>query len=547
MSFKKTTRSLTLRSKFIISLIFIPTIIYWLVTSGQAIVDFYAFRQAQTAISSEYLFENGVNFINYQTPVLGKPWSIPFEFPIYQAIVKIISSSTNQFLAQTGRITNSASILFSALICISMLSLNRIKELYIIIFSALVATSYTYMYYGRSFLIDGTALLFTTLTTFFYIKLRANDNYEDNGIFSQRIFSGLGLVFIFGTCLSLGMLTKATTTLPLIGFIAIDQIFLNLKMLFKQTYNPKILISGLLFAVTSIISIVVTKAWIDHADYLKSLNINANFIISKNLTAWNYGSLNERLEPQHWLTIFSGTEQLTARILLPLLITSSVLIANYLSSIHKNSKFQRKIYLANLGFFMYVSSPLIFFNLYLVHEYYSLANLIFGYLSLSASLNLIVDHAKNKYLQKSCKIIIISITALICIIQLNFFSIKYFESSFTKSNHELKISEHIKNNSLKTDRLVTARCDDWSSQLFYLSGLKGLALRYPEGKDRKTVKKEIKKMIDTNNQSIFIIENNEDKPERTPLVYLSPTARQKCNFIYQSGKYKAYQCDPKFI
>ena len=43
--------------------------------------DLHAFRQTQTAITVTYLLKVGP-WLAYQTPVLGPPWAIPFEFPL---------------------------------------------------------------------------------------------------------------------------------------------------------------------------------------------------------------------------------------------------------------------------------------------------------------------------------------------------------------------------------------------------------------------------------------------------------------------------------
>ena len=54
------------------------------------------FRQAQTAISTYYIQQENNFSLAYPTPVLGKPWSIPMEFPFYQ--IKIILYNTTSSL-----------------------------------------------------------------------------------------------------------------------------------------------------------------------------------------------------------------------------------------------------------------------------------------------------------------------------------------------------------------------------------------------------------------------------------------------------------------
>ena len=58
--------------------------------SRQPLLELQAFRQTQTALTSYWMIEEGWQ-LPYQTLVLGYPWAVPFEFPIYQSIVALIS------------------------------------------------------------------------------------------------------------------------------------------------------------------------------------------------------------------------------------------------------------------------------------------------------------------------------------------------------------------------------------------------------------------------------------------------------------------------
>ena len=72
----------------LISGLFCYTLYFLLYRFGTSLSDQFGFRQTQTAISSFWMAKEW-SFFSYQTPVLGYPWSIPFEFPLYQAIVAI--------------------------------------------------------------------------------------------------------------------------------------------------------------------------------------------------------------------------------------------------------------------------------------------------------------------------------------------------------------------------------------------------------------------------------------------------------------------------
>ncbi|MDR1196310.1 MAG: hypothetical protein LBL00_07540, partial [Endomicrobium sp.] len=68
------------------------------------------FRQTQTAITvSTYTYE-GVSILKYKTPVLGAPWTLPYEFPTYQlsafAAYKLSNLFFNTNLNVILRLTN---------------------------------------------------------------------------------------------------------------------------------------------------------------------------------------------------------------------------------------------------------------------------------------------------------------------------------------------------------------------------------------------------------------------------------------------------------
>src|SRR5687767_11755606 len=67
-----------------------------------AIRDRHTFRQTQTAYATRSLLQ-GAPLIAYEVPVHGKPWAVPIEFPMYQAVVAAIVRSTGLALEPAGR------------------------------------------------------------------------------------------------------------------------------------------------------------------------------------------------------------------------------------------------------------------------------------------------------------------------------------------------------------------------------------------------------------------------------------------------------------
>ena len=123
------------------------------------ITDFHDWRQTQTAISARSLLE-GAPILRYETPVLGKPWAIPQEFPLYHAFVAAIVEVIGIPLDQAGRLVSVVS--FDLLLLTTYLGLrtslpDRYERLLIV---SLVAASPLYLFWSRTFMIELTAVLF---------------------------------------------------------------------------------------------------------------------------------------------------------------------------------------------------------------------------------------------------------------------------------------------------------------------------------------------------------------------------------------------------
>ena len=122
-------------------------LIFWVSTINQPIIDLHAFRQAQTAISARYLGIDGSNVFNYHTPVLGYPWHLPFEFPIFQILTKLVSSIFSIELTLTGRLLNLIIGIFNFFIALKVLSkynpTNKVN-----IFSLFFISHQVYIYIG---------------------------------------------------------------------------------------------------------------------------------------------------------------------------------------------------------------------------------------------------------------------------------------------------------------------------------------------------------------------------------------------------------------
>ena len=126
----------------------------------QPLIDDYAFRQTQTALTSYWMLKEGL-VLAYQTPVAGFPWSIPFEFPIYQTLVAAITALTDFDLDAVGRFVSYIFLVACGWPAFATTRRLELPKSVPLVFCALLWTSPLYVYWGRSFMIETAALFFS--------------------------------------------------------------------------------------------------------------------------------------------------------------------------------------------------------------------------------------------------------------------------------------------------------------------------------------------------------------------------------------------------
>ncbi len=315
------------------------------------ILDGNGFRQTQTAISAFWMARNW-NFLDYQTPVLGYPWSIPFELPVYELIVAALSRILPIDLDQTGRVVSLLFFLgcyWPIIRIFTRLGLSRDQSK--LIFS-LALLSPIYLFMNSTFLIESTALFFSVSFISAVISFADTPN-----IWRFVLMTSLAV---------LAATVKITTFVPFSIAAAAFTIyhiwtnrstFLEKKSLFKYSS----------IAISVIISLIVLELWVVHSDNLKMENPLAHFITSKALFYWNFGTLKERLSSGLRHAIFDRTTEAVGSRLLFIIATTISLAINK----------RKYLTIQAILLAIYVSDFFIFTNLIYVQPYYSYENDLF--------------------------------------------------------------------------------------------------------------------------------------------------------------------------
>ena len=328
----------------------------WVASIGwnNTLNDHHSFRQTQTAITAYYLREGGFRF-DYETPVLGKPWSIPMEFPIYQEMVAKASSIFHTPLDQTGRFFSFASfLLMLAPICLLLARFN-VKMPHRLALLAIILTSPFYLFWSRTFLIE-TMVLFYCFAYLACVSLAL----EKKSRWLQV------LAVLFGIAASL---TKITTWLPFLGcaglMILWDWVRWPLQFPGRDELRRKL--PTLL--VYCGIPFLFAFWWVKYSDRLKAIHPLAYINTAANSSKWNFGTLDQKLSGDVWSVIIGRACTVLG---MPLPMWWLFFICVIVLGVTR-----RRWKEAGMCLFLFLLSPMVFTNLNYIHDYYMIANGVF--------------------------------------------------------------------------------------------------------------------------------------------------------------------------
>jgi hypothetical protein len=404
----------------------------------EKLVDLHGFRQTQTA-DSVYWMLHGAGFfhLNYPLPILGTPWSAPFEFPLFQILVAFVVKITTLPIDVTGRLLS----LICALALIHPLSILRrffgLDREVGYIFAILFYSSSQYLYWSRTFLIETFSLLLTIYCVLFYY------------LYTQRR-SSFRLI-IFEIFIVLSLLVKITTSLvPIIFIVFLESIRLLKGIRGKTSF----VIRDFLPIPAVLISLFVAEKWVNFEDAIKSRGPITSALTSAKLAGWNFGSIHQRVSKDFWLTLL-----LEKNLLQNSLAIFGLIIGFWL--VLKRSKHSTLIVsLACLWLFPMI----IFSNLHVVHIYYQTENLIY-IIIVSAIVFWEVAKLAGPRQQS-----VVSSSIMVLAIILNFsvfshFYLKYESFSSGKSN-KLEVANFISQNTLPSSVMIVSGMD-WDATASY--------------------------------------------------------------------------------
>lgn len=315
----------------------------WVAWRGWSLplTDSYASRQAQTAITAQMLASGDNDSL---TPFngLGPPWSVPLEFPAYQMLTAGCANMLDLDITSAGRLMSILGALLALGALLRLLSAATLPPLARLITVALLLFSPLFAHYARTVMIETWALALSLWWLVAVIEALQADHKR-------------GLYGWSAAAILLGIIaapTKITTFALFFGAAGLVTLFHIVRRRFDAL---RILLAC---AVPALFAAVI---WTRASDAANASHPFADFLTSALLSEWVWGTPAQRLDPIWWARWAHH---------LAMVSPGWTYLFIPLGLVFSRGRLRVALLVSTL---VACAGPLVFANLYFVHEYYSMA------------------------------------------------------------------------------------------------------------------------------------------------------------------------------
>jgi len=338
------------RAWFAFGLVVLATL--WLLTRGwhASLLDRHEFRQLQTAVTAYWMKGEGFR-LDYPLPLFGPPWSAPMEFPLYQEAVALFSRVFSLPLEPAGRAMGILFFLAALPALYGVLGLAGLSPARRLLTLGLLLGTPVYLFYSRCFMIESAALALAAWFLFAWLR----------GVLGADWRWGVAAVVTS----ALAALVKVTT-FAVFGTVGV--VWVGWSLAREWRHDGRHPGAGRLAAALLPVAAAAGAGawWVRFSDAIKRSNPFSEFLTSGRLAAWNFGTWRQRLDPTAWRQIYDNVN-------LGVLSEGGVTLL-LLGLFLIDRRHRRAALLTASGFLV---GPLLFTNLYVIHDYYLYANGLF--------------------------------------------------------------------------------------------------------------------------------------------------------------------------
>jgi len=404
------------------------------------LLDMWAFRQTQTALSAYWMWHGGP-WLAYETPVFGYPWALPFEFPIFQGLVAGLRT-LGVPIDIGGRLLSFCFYLGCVWPLWSIFRTLNLPRVAFLAVAAFFLWSPIYIFWSRTVLIESCALFFCLL----WLALLAQ--YLKNTTFVSLVGAVLAG--------SLGILCKATTfpAVAVLGGLLVLADAYQAWAARRLVVRLRVLAPA---AAVFIVPLAAEIAWIVFTDAVRQQNPIGAMSTSSTISSWIFGSWNQRFALRRILWDRSLPD-----ILGPTAPAALIIIGVGVVSL----RYTVPILAAVLAFMVPL---LVFSNLHIVHNYYQISNAIFALAALGIAIAAIAE--------SWLRVLAPLLTAAFVSGQIYYFHRNYagIIAADLSNDRVLRVALLAKEKTQPTDSLIVIG-QDYSSVVAYYSERKSLSM-----------------------------------------------------------------------
>ncbi|MCZ8314939.1 MAG: glycosyltransferase family 39 protein [Phreatobacter sp.] len=418
----------------------------WVLWLGlnQPLLDQHHFRQSQTAITVYWILQGGP-WLAYETPVLGHPWAIPFEFPLYQLTVAAVAKMGIPLNA-AGRLV-SVAFLFATLWPLAMLTRDlKLGRTTFLATAILFLCAPIHVYWARTFMIETTALFFAALWLAAIVRLLVRHDWR---WFAVALAAGTA------ACLS------KSTTFPAFGFVGgVAAAALLARAWWRGAPLLRLIPLAAMVLAATLVPLGLGLWWVAYSDRIKEANLIGRGLTSASLAGWNWGNWQQRTSAQLWLATvrLRALPDILGFVVLPGLAVLGACLTSW-----------RRLGYTAMAAIAFLLPFLLFTNLHIVHNYYQVANAIFLVAAIGIAIGAVAEGPTRP--------IAVVLVAVLATAQLAFFH-RAFAPHVVQdfSNDKMLRIAQLARDATRPDEAILVINSDWAATIPYHAERRGLVL-----------------------------------------------------------------------
>ena len=321
------------RDALVAASVLVVGIAFRIPTLGQPLLEAQGFRQTQTAYQALLYQQEGIDLLHPKVPVLGSPFEIPFELPLFEAFASV----PMRILApdQALRTTALACFLVAAVLLWRLVRQYRGEP-------AALATLVAFLFSPFDVLWSRAALIEYLVVAASLAYLLAGITWRDE----RRVWQWLVALAAGIVAMTVKITSGFVWVLPLVAY--------DSRRGRQNARDPALL---------SLVALPLAAglAWTRYADAVRAAGPGTAWMTSAGLAEFLFGPILERLDPGAWfflLVVAIG------------LVVGPVVIGTLVASRYALRDGPHRGLWISLVLAPLVSI-VVFFNLYRVHDYYS--------------------------------------------------------------------------------------------------------------------------------------------------------------------------------